>query len=705
MKKLFIIIASALSLCAFMSCSEKENIYTSAHDIIISGPAVIDNALTKTSIAPNPDHAGYYKPSWVSGDASALFLVQGGTGIKNNIAMNVTVGDGGVASKFSATVSSLTAGTYDLYAAYPRNITSSNNTYNKYQISIPTYQYPTATSFDGAGDILIATKKTIDVASSPVETNFAFTRVNSVVLINIPTSEISASGVSSTEKIEKVVFTAGASTSDYVLTGSAYYDLSTAALHADGFFAEQSNSVIAQYLEANQFNLGDGQIFLLVNPFILTADKSLTIEITTDTHVITRTVTSAEKDFTAGNITKINLAIGSDCTVATRSSESLPWSVDFSSVVNNLEWKDLARSESNPEFAGKFVYSNKIFFHNYGVVKFGNSSEPGILVSQKLNLNNAFTVKIYASGASATEKTFYVKAGGEEKSFICDAIGTTTNPGDILPYHVTFDAKGAVKDISIYTKQPGLRGYIQKIEVVEGTSASPICISPSTLKVGAAAASDTTLTLNQYRNASYTATVSYDGTVITSASLSEGTLTYSLSANTGNTREGWIRLTYNDSPASICTISVTQYGSDKAILDVNTFITLPKITASATAGTITDIYGKVWPYLGYAHTANNAMVTFNAATYPNGYIQTPASTKTIKTITIRDRSAVGGKFYHIQNGADTGCSDTPLAKVEVTQKDLVIDISSFDITSAKIFCSGTQSNKAFIWYAVIVEYE
>ena len=59
-------------------------------------------------------------------------------------------------------------------------------------------------------------------------------------------------------------------------------------------------------------------------------------------------------------------------------------------------------------------------------------------------------------------------------------------------------------------------------------------------------------------------TVSCDGTVVTSASVSEGSITYSVSANTtDSTREGWIKLALAGSDAT--TISVTQNAEGAAV--------------------------------------------------------------------------------------------------------------------------------------------
>ena len=73
-------------------------------------------------------------------------------------------------------------------------------------------------------------------------------------------------------------------------------------------------------------------------------------------------------------------------------------------------------------------------------------------------------------------------------------------------------------------------------------------------------------------------TVTYDGTVVTAASIASGTVTYSVSANTGDEREGWIGL--NLAGGEVLKITVKQNGKNTAT-DLTPISTTTEWTAEA----------------------------------------------------------------------------------------------------------------------------
>lgn len=702
MKKSFIYFCLTIISIGLFSCTNKEEFAREGREITITAYTDFDNFSTKTSIAPG-EVPGTYKPSWSATDVIRLFTTS------NNYKVFTPTLSSGVATKFTGTITAPAAGDHTLYAFYPGNV-DGNTDYTKVKIELPAEQNPTSGSFDGAADILIATPNPVTIAESTtsLETNFSFTRMNSVILINIPSSTITKSGISSSEKIEKVVFKAGSSISDYVLSGRAYYNLSTVTLTSGdglGFYYNKANYVTANYSGDSKPALGGATIWLLCNPFELTADKSLTIEITTEDHIITRTVSGVTKSFEQGKVTPINLAIGDNCTATQIVGASLPWTIDFSSVTGTSEWTNLA-TETNPLWAGKITSSTKVYKCN-GTVKYGASSAAGSLTTQKLDLSaeGGFTVIVYASGVTASENTFYVTVGGTEKSFSCLAYGTASIPGDIVPYCLHFDKASVKEAITVATKTDAKRSYIQKIEVKTGTISDGPYVYPISITVPTAGATNKTITINNYRTGDYTPTVTYDGTIITSASYDKSTkvMTYSCSANSSTAREGWIRVTFNDAASTVNTITAIQSAGNIKSLVASTITSPTENIPYTGSGTIVAADGTEWAYKGLFHNYNTVTIQHNNGHTDgaNGYIQTPTSTKKIKTLTINTASNSTSRYYILQSTSDTETNvTTNIMKMATNGGDMVFDFSDKNYTAVKIFSSGG----AMALYSISIEY-
>lgn len=98
---------------------------------------------------------------------------------------------------------------------------------------------------------------------------------------------------------------------------------------------------------------------------------------------------------------------------------------------------------------------------------------------------------------------------------------------------------------------------------------TPVILADDITGVAAAGATDATFTYEVRNDNNYTASVEYDGTVVTAASVENATktITYSVSENTdtANDRSGWIKIVLNDTASTSLTINVTQNQSTEGM--------------------------------------------------------------------------------------------------------------------------------------------
>lgn len=304
------------ALC-FAGCNKEEmNPENSGRTITVNATSAFnDEAETKTSMSLV---GGVYKPSWVEGDVLGLYTSVAGN---NNRSLTVAAADinsGNVATFHGTIVAAPEAADYTFYTYYPKSAWQNYTSTSNIKLTIPTEQHPTATSFDPAADILLAEPKTIHIEENATSADIVLRFRRTVSVVKFTFSDFD--GVAGTEKINKLTFTLNedASTTNY-LTGRVKVNLEESTMESYNSSSYGFPNAIAMYSPSDAPALSSANVFVVVAPFILHNEKTMTIRIETDDHIITKTMTaSSDNSFKAGIVTPINLKLDKDlsnCTI------------------------------------------------------------------------------------------------------------------------------------------------------------------------------------------------------------------------------------------------------------------------------------------------------------------------------------------------------------------------------------------------------
>ena len=173
---------------------------------------------------------------------------------------------------------SATSFTYN--AVYPESawVTSNNTDANNMKLITPTNQLPTATSFDGDADLLIAYPEQRD--AQPTELQVRFKRIVAV-------GKMTLKNLNSTEAITSVEFIAPENKN---VTGRSYVNLNEGTVTEYGYSDMHYNNVVMNYDASLEMQSGMTAYFTCF-PFEILAGETFKVVVTTPSKVFTREVT------------------------------------------------------------------------------------------------------------------------------------------------------------------------------------------------------------------------------------------------------------------------------------------------------------------------------------------------------------------------------------------------------------------------------
>ena len=171
-------------------------------------------------------------------------------------------------------------------------------------VEIPSVQYPTPTSFDGAADILVGKPVVMTPATTTVE-GLQFKRVGGFlkIVLNDTTAESLITG----EKVESLSVTA-----ENNLAGSAYLDIVNGEL--GNIYANGTTKVTTEYNSYTEYCIGDETAaYLGVYPQILAEGSTITISAKTTSYNIEREIELPyDIEIKEGQITTLNIKISAE---------------------------------------------------------------------------------------------------------------------------------------------------------------------------------------------------------------------------------------------------------------------------------------------------------------------------------------------------------------------------------------------------------
>ena len=189
--------------------------------------------------------------------------------------------------------------------------------------TISATQQPTATSFDGASDIMIAKPVTLDPEGNQLS-NLEFARLGAIVKVVLKDK----TGNLANQHLSTLTMTAATNLAGYV-----YLDVVNQEL--GNLYSNQSQSVTANYTPATTYEIdGTNATYIVVYPQTLASGSKLTFNAQTEGYTITKEITlSQDINLAMGKVTTLNVSL--DATNV-EEIETIEWVNNAYNLVPNI---------------------------------------------------------------------------------------------------------------------------------------------------------------------------------------------------------------------------------------------------------------------------------------------------------------------------------------------------------------------------------
>lgn len=503
---------------------------------------------TKTYIEYD-ENAHTYTPNWYSDDQIGVFVDSWANNENPKATLSNTKPNGPTGS-FSGSLTT-TTGAHTLYAFYPAGQFDKAYNDRKIGITIPETQMPTATSFDKGADLLVATSYPLTVSgSSVVIDDMQFTRV--VSLLKVVVSDGTADGRLASDAIQSITLTSGMQ--DAALTGRFVWDFANGTGTMDS--GERSASIKAD-LSANPIAVdGANSIYLLVNPTTLTSGSQLEVSIQTDNHTVSKTATLPKNFiFPAGNVANLSITITDSDTVEEIFTPGWYLVTSVSElqagdkvVITNASSTKAVGAQTNTNYRDRVDVALKadmtLDVKTASQFTLVNGSKTGTFAFQEGNkLLNA------TSGSNYLQSKYSDVRDNTSWRITISNAGTTIFNVSATAYEIQENIQSNDR-FSCYKSTQGavlLYKYYDGSSTPEPGEPSITALKTVIADVPAAGGSLTESAVYSLTDAEDSdITVTTDGTVVTSATATLGNISFTVAANTGATRNGWIRLSLSE---------------------------------------------------------------------------------------------------------------------------------------------------------------
>ena len=638
MKKIFTkLMLLAVAAAALVSCENK----------IDESTPVVELTQTVTLTAEKPVEVRTEMiegvPYWSKGDAVGVYVDESKHYKFTNDAEEATL-----TTSFTGT----TAVANTLFVYYPYTV---NGVAEKgAKVDLPANQEPTATSFDGKADIMLAKPITLDEEGKQIS-DLEFARLGAIVKIVLKDNTSSLAG----QHVSSLTMTAANN-----LTGRVYVDVVNQELGE--LYYGGSKSVTATYAEPLAID-GTNGVYVIVYPQTLAAGSTLSFEASTEGYAISKSIELGQDIvLESGKVTTLNVSLKAENLKKEETGLALPFEDDFAWVTGTNE-----NTEITTSLKGEFYASGVKAFSAGGAIKFGTGSVAGSITTVPLNLSEPFTVIVKA------------KKYGSDNAKIKAVVGETsqqiTLTADYAYYGIEFEAATKKSSLTLEAvNASNCRFYIDELQVVAGhdvvlpTLPPVLTVSTSTISVSHEAATET-FTYSVANPVDGVNVAISDNADWITTSVNGTTVTVTVAENTAEeAREGVITVTYGDLTK---TVTVSQAakpaeggeGGATEVVDV-----LDRALTGATSTSYVTWSGK---------TSNSTAVYAGQSAGGNSSIQLRSSNSNSGIIT----TTSGGK----------------VAKVVVTWQDGTADGRSLDIygknsaysAATDLYSTSTQGTK------------
>lgn len=488
---------------------------------------------------------------WKKGDGINLFHAAKGT--------TTYVSDGkftadvaGTSSTFTGDLGgALTEDSYNWYAFYPYSskIVSPETTNPYYQAigssasgsqkqnGNNSMAHIAGTNYPLAGKV-----ENVAKTESPVISMKHISSLLAVKVTNGTSSDITVTKVSFTSDSEPIngTFYIGFSGTEptYTPSGTTYVSTTANLTVANG-----------EAIKAGEYAI----FYLAIKPYVEAGGNTLTLAVTAEGGEQTRTLEIPSSSdgivFSAGKMKTLNFEYTKASNVL-----SLPFNDDMTWADNGTEDGDAVTSDDFPLQGTNPMYSavNK-GYKGVGGIKLGSSSERGDITTSKINLSGGnFTILVKAKtwGTDASKLQVYVddvQVGADQTLY-----------GEYIEY--AFTRAAATSESKVKVKIDGTRGYVGSINIVSGTSVTPVICVPSVPdKLPSTGGTGTINYVVVNTEAGVVSATAAESWIHDFDYSTEGIVSFTSDANTGSERSQIITLSY--SGAANKEVTVTQSAS------------------------------------------------------------------------------------------------------------------------------------------------
>lgn len=446
-KTIKLFLAIAVAIVALVSCA-KEN---------PTGERLVEVTL----IAGNPEAPAATRTEMVG--ATPYWSVDDAIGVSNGTSTNYKFSTDIAVRSTSASFTGTTAVSSTLYAYYPyttNGVGLIQDTYYGAKVDLPNNQNPTATSFDGKADIMVAKQFTVDPENTTVE-DLQFSRLGAIVKIVLIDQDDTMTGTQHPTTVSM--------TAESTLAGRVLIDMQNQNLVAPYYNA--TSSVTANYTSETKYAIdGTNATYLIVYPQTLAEGSTLTIAASTEDYTLSKdiTVPTGGIELQAGKVTTLNIRFAA-ANITSGAGAALPFTDDFSwqtATSGSLASVDAKYSAFGTAYADKGA----------GTVRIGTSSATGYLTTEELDLSSAFHVIVSAYAYNAGDGSkIQVVVDGETTQTATEALTSTTTASDYV-----FNFSAATKKSKVKITTDKKRAVLTGIQIISGAYVFPPVINVTT---------------------------------------------------------------------------------------------------------------------------------------------------------------------------------------------------------------------------------
>ena len=440
MKKIFTkLMLLAVAATAIVSCENNYEEQTPVVELTQTVTLSADKTAVRTELIEGV-------PYWSKGDQIGVYVVEGES--YKNYAFKNDNEEASLTTSFTGE----TAVANTLFVYYPYTNFSNPVTEKGVKVEILANQEPTAASFDGRTDLMIAKPVTLDEEGKQLN-NLEFARVAAIVKIVLKDNTGNLAG----QHVSSLTMTAATN-----LVGRVYLDVVNQEIftgEGGGLYWGGAPSVNATYTEATQYEVdGENATYVVVYPQTLATGSKLSFEAVTEGYAISKEITlPSDIELLAGKVTTLNVSLAAENVVAEATGLALPFEDDFARfpIANN---ENAISTLGDNYSAFENIYNSKEID---GAIKFGTGSKAGSITTVALNLSEPFTVILAAKCYGSDETTVNVTVGSVTKQ--------VTLTSTLAYYAVEFDAASKKEAVTVAASGTSYqRFHFDDLQVVAG---------------------------------------------------------------------------------------------------------------------------------------------------------------------------------------------------------------------------------------------